>query len=92
MLKSVESKNALSNHEITIALEGGAILGPFKATWSTDTPSDVRDLCKEYDKFLQGEAQKRFKFHLHDNDHRTSHTLILRFEQVTAIYDAVDIH
>lgn len=91
MLQSVSSSNALTNHEITIALEGGAVLGPFKATWSTDTPSDVRDLVKEYDRFLHGEKQTRFKYHLHDNDHRIAHTLIIRFEQITAIYDAVDI-
>ena len=79
----------LTNHEITICLKGGAILGPFKATWSTEIISDVRELTKEYDAFLQGEPQKRFKYHLHDQEHRLSHTLILKFSQITAIYDRV---
>ena len=57
---------ALTNHAITVCLEGGATLGPFKATWSTEIVSDVRELIKEYDAFLQGEEQKRFKYHLHD--------------------------
>lgn len=82
----------LTNHEIMICLEGGAILGPFKATWSKDTASDVRELARDYDAFLQGHSQKRFKYHLHDPDKRISHTLILRFDQVTALYDRVALH
>ena len=35
---------ALTNHEITICLAGGAILGPFRATWTKETTSDVREL------------------------------------------------
>ena len=85
-------EKGLTNHEITICLEGGAVLGPFKATWSTDIVSDVRELSKDYDAFLQGGTQDRFKYHLHDQDKHLSHTLILRFEQVTAIYDRVVLH
>jgi len=82
-------EHALTNHQITICLAGGAILGPFKATWSKETTSDVRELSKDYDAFLQGTPQSRFKYHLHDPDKRISHTLIVRFEHVTAIYDQV---
>lgn len=81
--------HVLTNHEITICLAGGAMLGPFKATWSRDITSDVRELAKDYDAFLQGTAQSRFKYHLHDPDKHISHTLFLRFDQVTAIYDQV---
>ena len=79
----------LTNHEITIALDGGAILGPFKATWSTEITSDVRELSKDYDAYLEGQPQARYKYHLHDPDKHVSHTLIIRFEHVTAIYDRV---
>lgn len=85
----------LTNHEITIALQGGAVLGPFRATWSTEIVSDVRELAKDYDAFLQGEAQQRFKYHLHDTQdphHPVSHSLILNFAHVTAIYDRVLLH
>ena len=51
----------LTNHEITIALEGGAMLGPFRATWSTEIISDVRELTKDYDAFLQGGEQTRLR-------------------------------
>lgn len=81
----------LTNHEVTICLEGGAKLGPFRATWSNDKPGDVRELSIEYDKFLQGEPQKRFKFHLHDTYAHTAHSLILNFERVTGIYDNVNL-
>ena len=81
----------LTNHEITVCLQGGAILGPFKATWSTDIVSDVRELSRDYDAFMQGEKQLRFKYHLHDPDKHVSHSLIINFEQVTAIYDKVDL-
>lgn len=81
----------LTNHEITICLDGGAVLGPFRATWSTDIISDVRELTKEYDAFLQGTAQKRFKFHLHDQKKRLSHSVIVNFARVTAIYDRVEL-
>lgn len=81
----------LTNHEITICLKGGAILGPFKATWSRDIVSDVRELSKEYDAFLQGQDQKRFKYHLHDQERRLSHTLIINFAEITAVYDRVEL-
>ena len=86
----------LTNHEIVIALTGGALLGPFRATWSTEIISDVRELTKDYDAFLQGGKQTRFKYHLHDRNHEpgqhVSHSLILNFEHVTAIYDRVVLH
>ena len=88
----MSDERGLTNHEITIALEGGAVLGPFRATWSTEIVSDVRELTKDYDAFLRGEGQQRFKYHLHDTDnpHRPiSHSLILNFGRVTAIYDRV---
>ena len=81
----------LTNHEITVCLHGGAMLGPFKATWSKEIVSDVRELSKEYDAWLQGAAQTRFKYHLHDQERRLSHTLILKFEQITALYDKVEL-
>lgn len=81
----------LNNHEITIALEGGAILGPFKATWSTETISDVRELTKDYDAYLNGKQQTRFKYHLHDRELSISHSLVISFEHVTAIYDRVKL-
>lgn len=81
----------LTNHEITICLRGGAILGPFKATWSTEILSDVRELSKDYDAFLQGADQKRFKYHLHDQERRLSHSLIINFAEITAIYDKVEL-
>ena len=85
-------EKGLTNHTITVRLEGGAVLGPFRATWSTENVSDVRELVREYDGFLKGEPQKRFKFHLHDRQDRLSHTLVLDFKRVTAIYDKVDLH
>lgn len=88
----IGKNSGLDNHEITVCLLGGAVLGPFKANWSKDTPSDVRDLVKEYDKFLQGEPQSRFKYHLHDSDRKIAHTLIIKFENVAGIYDAVGIN
>ena len=84
-----QEDHGLTNHEITICLAGGAILGPFRATWSREITSDVRELTKDYDAFLQGTKQTRFKYHLHDQDKRISHTLILNFVQVTGIYDRV---
>lgn len=81
----------LTNHEITVCLNGGAILGPFKATWSKENVSDVRELIREYDAYLGGTPQKRFKFHLHDQERRLSHTLILDFKDVTGIYDRVEL-
>lgn len=82
-------EDALTNHEVTVCLAGGAVLGPFNATWSKDSPSDVRELIREYDQFLQGQTQKRFKFHLHDTYTNTVHTLILNFAQVTGVYDHI---
>lgn len=88
----MREKSGLTNHEVTIALQGGAVLGPFRATWSKEIVSDVRELSRDYDAFLQGEAQARFKYHLHDPDKNVSHSLILDFEDVTAIYDRVELH
>ena len=82
-------ENSRTNHEVTICLAGGAVLGPFNATWSQDAGGDVRELVRQYDAFLQGEKQSRFKFHLHDTYTNTVHTLILNFEQVTGICDHV---
>lgn len=82
----------LTNHTITICLEGGAVLGPFRATWSKEMVSDVRELVKEYDAFLKGDPQKRFKYHLHAQQERISHTLVLDFKRVTSIYDKVDLN
>ena len=45
----------------------------------------------EYEKFLHGEAQKRFKFHLHDTYAHAAHSLIINFQRVTAIYDHVNL-
>ena len=84
-----DDEKGLTNHEITVCLQGGAILGPFKATWSTDIVSDVRELTKDYDAFMQGTKQQRFKYHLHDQGQHVSHSLIIDFNQVTAIYDRV---
>lgn len=81
----------LTNHEITIALSGGAVLGPFRATWSTDIKSDVRELTRDYDAYLNGQGQTRFKYHLHDYAQNLSHSLVIRFENVTAIYDRVEL-
>jgi len=82
----------LTNHTITICLEGGAVLGPFRATWSRENVSDVRELVREYDGFMRGEAQKRYKFHLHDQQERLAHTVVVDFKRVTAIYDKVDLY
>ncbi len=80
---------ALTNHEVTICLAGGAVLGPFKATWSTELTSDVRELVKDYDTFLQTGKQSRFKYHLHDLEKRYAHTVVLHFSNVTGVYDRV---
>ena len=81
----------LTNHEVTICLLGGAVLGPYRATWSKDKPTDVRELTIEYENFLKGIDQKRFKFHLHDTHSHAAHTLILNFINVTGIYDQVNL-
>ena len=91
MAKATDEKG-LTNHSITVCLEGGAVLGPFKATWSKDIVSDVRELVRDYDGFLEGAPQKRFKYHLHDQQRRVSHSLVLSFQRVTAIYDEVALH
>ncbi len=88
----VDMTEELTNHEVTICLEGGAILGPFRATWSADRPTDVRELSIEFEEYLSGKPQKRFRFHLHDGSHKTTHAIIVRFEQVTAIYDQVTLN
>ena len=85
-------EKGLTNHTITVCLEGGAVLGPFRATWSTEIVSDVRELVRDYDAFLKGDAQTRFKYHLHDQVEHVSHSLVLNFKRVTAIYDKVDLH
>lgn len=82
----------LTNHTITICLEGGASLGPFRATWSTDLVSDVRELVRDYDAFLKGDGQARFKYHLHDQVEHLSHSVVVDFRRVTAIYDRVNLH
>lgn len=87
----MSNNEGLTNHEITICLRGGAVLGPFKGTWSKEMVSDVRELTKDFDAHLQGDKQKRFKYHLHDQDQRIAHTLIVDFDQVTAIYDKVEL-
>lgn len=87
----MNSAKALTNHEITIALKGGALLGPYKATWSTEIESDVRDLTKDFDAFLNGTLQTRFKYHLHDPDLNVSHSLVIAFDNVAAIYDRVQL-
>lgn len=87
----MSDERGLTNHEITIALEGGALLGPFRATWSTEIISDIRELTKDYDHFLQGQKQTRFKYHLHDPEKHVSHSLIIHFDHVTAIYDQVTL-
>ena len=81
----------LTNHEITICLQGGATLGPFKSTWSHESKSDVRELSKDFDAYLKGEPQTRYKYHLHDIHKHLSHSVLLRFEHVTAIYDRVQL-
>ncbi len=86
------TEESLTNHEITICLSGGATLGPFKATWSKEIKSDVRELTRDYDAYLQGHGQTRFKYHLHDQDKHISHSLIIRFDNVTGIYDRVRLH
>jgi len=85
------SEDALTNHEVTICLRGGAVLGPFNAAWSKENSGDVRALSREFDEYLRGDTQSRFKFHLHDTYTNAVHTLILRFENVTAIYDHVKL-
>ncbi|MBZ2169097.1 MULTISPECIES: hypothetical protein [Marinobacter] len=82
----------LTNHEVTICLAGGAVLGPFNATWTRNEGGDVRELVREYDAYLQGEKQHRFKFHLHDTYTNTVHTLILEFGNVTGICDHVRLN
>ena len=88
----VMSEEKLTNHEITICLAGGAVLGPFRATWSRDIVSDVRELSRDYDAFMETGKQTRFKYHLHDQTQHVSHSLILNFRDVTAIYDRVELN
>ena len=82
----------LTNHEVTICLVGGAVLGPFRATWNEDRPSDIRELSIEYEDFLHGKPQKRFRYHLHDSSHKIAHSITVKFDQVTAIYDQVTLN
>ena len=67
------------------------MLGPYHATWSQESASDVRELSKDYESFLKGEPQKRFKYHLHDTYTNSVHCLIIRFEDVTGVYDNVKL-
>lgn len=83
--------DGLTNHEVTICLRGGAVLGPYHATWSKESASDVRELSIDFEHFLKGEPQQRFKYHLHDTYTNAVHCLTLRFEDVTGIYDNVKI-
>ncbi|ARU55099.1 hypothetical protein OLMES_1013 [Oleiphilus messinensis] len=83
------SENALTNHEVTICLKGGAVLGPYNATWSKENPGDIRELVKEYERFLQGEPQQRYKFHLHDTYSNNVHTIYVHFDNVAGICDQV---
>ena len=85
----MNSTKELTNHEITIALLGGAVLGPFRATWSTKIKSDVRELTRDYDAYLNGEKQTRFKYHLHDGTQNFTHSLVIRFENITVIHDSL---
>ena len=87
----MQKPRQLTNHEITIALAGGSVLGPFRATWSTETRSDVRELTRDYNAYLTGDPQTRFKYHLHDYTQNLSHSLVIRFENVMAIYDRVEL-
>ena len=86
-----QEHDELTNHEITITLQGGAVLGPFRATWSTKTKGDVRELTRDYDHFLVSGEQNRFKYHLHDQVLNVSHSLVVRFENITAIHDRVHL-
>lgn len=85
------AEDALTNHEVTVCFKGGAVIGPFHATWSQQSEGDVRELNRDYEAFLQGEPQKRFKYHLHDTYSNSVHCLILRFEEVSGIYDNVKL-
>lgn len=85
-------EDSKSNHEVTICLSGGAVLGPFHATWSKEAPSDVRELFREYDRFLNGETQQRYKYHLHDTATNSVHTVVVDFRNVTALCDHVRLH
>jgi hypothetical protein len=51
----------------------------------------VRELSKDYDAYLQGVKQTRYKYHLHDQERRLSHSLIIDFGRVTAVYDRVEL-
>ena len=89
--QEMAQEKGLTNHEITIAFAGGAVMGPFGATWSTEIVSDVRELTRDYDTYLQGKEQTRFKYHLHDPDSHVSHSLVVSFDNVIAIYDRVKL-
>jgi len=81
-----------NNHEITIYLKGGSVLGPFHVFWDDESESDARDLIKDFDHFLQGEKQVRHKYHLHDSVKRVAHTIFVSFGQIEAIYDQVSLN
>lgn len=50
--------DGLANHEITVALKGGAVLSPFQATRSTEIVSDARELAKDYDAYYRKAKRK----------------------------------
>ena len=87
----MSAQQSHTNHEVTICLQGGAMLGPFNATWGGDQVSDIRELSKDYDAFLQGEPQQRFRYHLRDARHHLAHSLVIDFKNVSAIYDQVTL-
>ena len=85
------NETSLLNHKVTVCLKGGTVLGPFNSAWGHETQSDARDLIRDFDEFLKGEEQARFRYHLHDKPNHASHSLIVRFSNVDAIYDNVEL-
>lgn len=55
-------ENALTNHEVTVCLSGGAVLGPFNATWSKDEGGDVRNWCGSMMVFCKGRSSAASSF------------------------------
>lgn len=48
----------LTNHEVTVCLKAGAVLGPFRAIWSKDRPTDSRELTIEYEDFFKANLRR----------------------------------
>jgi hypothetical protein len=48
----------LTNHEVTVCLKGGAVLGPFREIWSKDRPTDIRELSIEYEDFFKANLRR----------------------------------